>query len=141
MALDKYKDAIPKLDNNLSMVPLNGLAMQRAFLQHQQQLLSRQQIQQAKQPARNVEGDKMIPELPAVVSVCLSYVAICVFPIKMSKFSFFALNSFRFLKLLNFISFFSRLVVSTWASVAALCNLTSQSPINAKFVDHDSQGM
>ena len=68
MALDKYKDAIPQLDNNLSMVPLNGFSVQRAILQHQQQMLARQQIQQTKPQSRSGESEKMVPELPAVVS-------------------------------------------------------------------------
>ena len=72
LALDKYKNALPKLDNGISMVPsgLNGLtSVHRALLQ-QQQLLAQQQQQQQQmsKTQQRSEGEKMVPELPAVVS-------------------------------------------------------------------------
>ena len=69
MALDKYKESLPKLDNGLPMVPnLNGLSVHRALLQ--QQLLAQQQQQQQLQQTKaqsRPESEKLVPDLPAVV--------------------------------------------------------------------------
>jgi len=60
-----------RLDSPMSMVPrLNGLSVQQALLQHQQQLLASQQQQQQQQQIakQSEESEKLVADLPAVVS-------------------------------------------------------------------------